>query len=109
MASGLDDAELDIAYSIFDEWGPKRRIARKERLSQRYPHLTSTQLDALLAQLAEVHETVWNIAKLGAEPKIGKSRVVESLQAKHPFLKGVGLEHAVFLANYYAWHEGYAR
>jgi hypothetical protein len=109
MLSPLEDAELDIAYSIFDEWGPDRRIPRKERLSRTYPKLTSNQIEALLGQLAEVHGTVWNIAKSGAEPKLGRDRVIELLQTRHPFLRGAGLKHAIFLANYYAWHEGYAR
>ena len=38
-----------------------------------------------------------------------KEEIVAELQAAHAFLKKGGLKTALFLVNYYAWHEGYDR
>jgi hypothetical protein len=56
-----------------------------------------------------VDATVWDPARLGAQSKLRTQKVIESLQTPYPFLKDEGLERARFLANYYAWHEGYAK
>ncbi|MFL6605740.1 MAG: hypothetical protein ACJ8R9_31060 [Steroidobacteraceae bacterium] len=99
--------DLDEAYALYEEWGPTRRTPISERLSRAYPDLSADQISDLIAQLAEVSKTVWGVAELGAETVLGKEKVVQILQSKHAFLTGEGLERAVFLANYYAMHEGY--
>jgi hypothetical protein len=103
----LPDTVLDEAYAVFEEWGPQRRIARNERLAERFPLLTSEEIAALLRCMDGVSKTVWSIAKHGGESKLGAARVVEWLQEEHSFLHAGGLRQAVFLVNYYAWHEGY--
>lgn len=103
----LPDTTLDKAYTIFEEWGPKRRIDRVERLKEEFPSLTPQEINSLLQEMKEVSATVWRIAEMGGEPKIGKNKIVIMLQEKHPFLKSKGLTHAFSLVNYYAWHEGY--
>jgi fido (protein-threonine AMPylation protein) len=69
--------------------------------------LTPEEIAWLLGCMDEVSKTVWNIAEHGGEAKLGATRVTERLQERHPFLHGAGLRQAVFLVNYYAWHEGY--
>jgi hypothetical protein len=54
-----------------------------------------------------VSRTVWAVAERGGEAKMKREEIVALLQAEHPFLKREGLGRAVFLVNYYAWHEGY--
>jgi hypothetical protein len=103
----LPDTVLDAAYAVFEEWGPRRRIPRNERLAKRFPMLTAEEIAWLLGCMDEVSKTVWNIAEHGGEAKLGATRVTERLQERHPFLHGAGLRQAVFLVNYYAWHEGY--
>lgn len=104
----LDDAALDRAYAVFEEWGPIRRVPRKVRLTQTFPELDDPEIEALIDKLNRVSQTVWTVAELGGEPKLGRDKVVALLQDRHPFLKDEGLRRAVFLTNYYAWHEGYA-
>jgi hypothetical protein len=98
---------LDKAYSIYDEWGPKRQIERKQRLGEEFNQLSSQEIEQVLDIMKKVVDTVWDIAKQGGEAKLGKARVAKLLQEKHPFLESDGLERALFLVNYYAWHEGY--
>jgi len=105
----LPDTVLDEAYAIFEEWGPKRRIPRNERLANRFSTLTPEQIELLLGRKEAVSKTVWSIAERGGEAKLGAARVTEWLKEQHPFLHAAGLRQAVFLVNYYAWHEGYDR
>ena len=105
----LPDTVLDEAYAVFDEWGPERRIPRSERLAKRFPLLRPEEIAWLLGCMDEVSKTVWGIAEHGGASKLGATRVTEWLQERHPFLNAAGLRQAVFLVNYYAWHEGYDR
>jgi hypothetical protein len=105
----LDGLALDRAYAVFEEWGPKRRIPRKARLAETFPELSEPEIESTLETLGQVTETVWAIAKLGGEPKLGRDKVTALLQDRHPFLEAEGLRRALFLTNYYAWHEGYAQ
>ena len=104
----LDYLALDRAYAVYEEWGPIRRIAPKVRLAQAFPELNEPGIETLINTLDHVRRTVWAVAELGGEPKLGRDKVVALLQDKHPFLKEEGLRRAIFLTNYYAWHEGYA-
>jgi len=61
----------------------------------------------VLDVMKQVVETVWDIARQGGEAKLGMAKVAQLLQERHPFLKSEGLQRAIFLVNYYAWHEGY--
>jgi hypothetical protein len=57
--------------------------------------------------IEKISKTDGKLAEKGGEIKLGKEKVREELQAEHPFLKSKGLTKAVFLVNYFAWHEGY--
>jgi hypothetical protein len=103
----IPDAILDKAYIIYDEFGPDRRIDRKERLKNEFGQLTSGEITVLIKHMKAVSQTVWSIAEKGGEIKLGRLKVIKLLQARHPFLKTNGLDRAVFMVNYYAWHEGY--
>lgn len=105
----LPDAVLDKADAIFEEWGPKRQVPRNERLAERFSTLTPDQVEWLTGRMEEVSATVWSIAERGGEAKLGAARATEWLQEQHPFLHAAGLRQAVFLVNYYTWHEGYDR
>ena len=104
----LNELALDKAYAVFEAWGPIRRIPPKARLAQVFPDLDDSSIESLISTLEKVNRTVWAIAELGGEPKLGRDKVVAQLQVEHPFLKHEGLRRAIFLTNYYAWHEGYA-
>ena len=103
----ITDAILDVAYSVYDEFGPARQIDRRIRLKEEFPELLPNDIDAILTSMQEVSATVWSIAEQGGETVIGKDKIVQLLQARHPFLREKGLQLAVLLVNYYAWHEGY--
>jgi hypothetical protein len=105
----VDGEILDAAYEVYEEFGPDRRVPRRDRLHRIYPRLTAIEMDALMIEMAEISKTVWSIAELGGETKIGRDKIIELLQARHQYLRGPGLTRATFMANYLALHEGYDR
>ena len=105
----LDAPILDSAYRVYDEFGPDLRVPRPERLRREYPELSDADLAELVQQMESVSKTVWTVAERGGEAKMKKEQIVALLQEAHPFLKHEGLSRAVFLVNYYAWHEGFSK
>ena len=103
----MTDELLDQAFAIYEEFGPDRSIPRQERLHDAFPHLAPEQVEFVIAQMQAVANTVWDLAERGGETQLGKATVSQTLRAQHPFLHARGLSHAVFLVNYYAWHDGY--
>jgi hypothetical protein len=105
----ITDSILDQAYTIYEEWGPKRVIDRAQRIHEEFPSLSEVEIGTTIDQMKAVSKTVWEMSEMGGETRIGRQNVIKLLQKKHPFLQDQGLTHAVFLVNYYAWHEGYDR
>ncbi len=103
----LSDSILDQAFAVFEEFGPDRRMDRKERLRAVFSQLSPEEAELLLQRMQEVSRTVWSLAEQGGEAKLGEAKVTEMLKEKHPFLVSKGLAHARYMVNYYAWHEGY--
>lgn len=103
----LPDATLDEAFAIYEEFGPNRLIKRRERLQSEFPQLSSDEIEFVLDEINQVSNTVYALAERGGETVIGNAAVTRALTTKHPFLHARGLAHAVFLVNYYAWHDGY--
>jgi hypothetical protein len=103
----ITDEDLDRAFCIYEEFGPDRRIDRGERLRAKLGIDSSEEVDAILECMQKISETVWEIAKMGGEIKLGKDKVEALLQASHPYLKNEGLRKAAFLVNYFAWHDGF--
>jgi len=111
LSRGTDipDDVMDTAYAVFEEWGPKRRIPRRERLAARFATLSPAQIDWLLPRLEAVSQTVWRLAESGGPARLGSAAVSQRLRAEHPFLHAAGLRQAEFLVRYHAWHDGYDR
>jgi hypothetical protein len=103
----LSDDVLNAAFLVYEEWGPNRRINRTERLAGEFKELSSQEIEPIMKLMSEVSHTIGEISELGGEAKLGRANMAKMLQKKHPFLKGKGLAHALFLINYYACHEGY--
>ena len=104
---GIPDEVLDKAFRIYEEFGPSRRIDRRERLQTELGIESVEEMDAILKCMQEISKTVWEIAKQGGEKKLGKEKVQGLLQESHPYLKSDGLKKAMFLVNYFAWHDGF--
>lgn len=98
---------LDAAYAKLMEFGPDLGLSKEDRLTKEFPALNPDQRKEILDQLEMISKTVWSLAERGGEAKMKKSEIVAELQAAYPYLTGPGLTRALFLTNYYAWHEGY--
>jgi len=100
-------AVIDRAFAVYEEFGPDRRIDRRERLRTILHLGTPEEVERIMGYMKSISDTVWQLAEKGGEIKMGKARIREALQAEHPYLTDVGLRKAIFLVNYFAWHEGY--
>lgn len=105
----LSDELFDAAYALHEQWGPTLSIPRRDWLAQHYPALSQAELETVLQACQAVNRTVGQLAEQGAETKLGQGAVIRQLQAAHPFLRDDGLRKALFLVNYYAWHDGHDR
>lgn len=103
----LSDAILDEAYALCNEFGPTMLVPREERLRSKFEQLSTEEIATILQQMDEVAQTVSSLVKQGGPAKLGKEVVIQSLQEKHPFLQAEGLQRAVFLVDYLAWHDAY--
>ena len=60
----VDRETLDAAYAVYEEFGPDRRVPRRDKLHRIYPRLTAVEMDALMIEMAEISKTVWSIAHM---------------------------------------------
>ena len=97
----------DVAFAIYSEWGPKRRISREQRISEEFPNHSDSEIKSWLSEFKKVDDRIWEIASAGGDSILGSEFVLSKLQTAFPFLKEAGLKKAHFLVNYFAWHEGY--
>lgn len=95
------------AYSIYEEFGPKRMVDRKSRLSTKFPNQSLETIDSWIEEFQAVNKHVWLLAEAGGTAHNNRTNLVKSLQEKFPWLDGNGLRTAMFLIDYYAHHEGY--
>jgi hypothetical protein len=107
MMMEIPDEIFDQAFAIYEEFGPDRLIDRRERLEAELGIHSPETIDRILDCMKEISNTIWEIARQGGEIKLGKERVRELIQTPHPYLKGEGLNKAMFLVNYFAWHDGF--
>lgn len=97
----------DYAYAVSERFGPTLRLPIHTRIRRKLPWVQRATIDLWLPDFALVNDEVWRLARLGGTSKLGNREVEARLRAKFPFLRFEGLSQAVFLASYFAWHEGY--
>jgi uncharacterized tellurite resistance protein B-like protein len=107
MMMEIPDEIFDRAFAIYEEFGPDRLIDRRERLEAELGIHSPETIDLIIERMKEISDTIWEIARQGGEIKLGEDKVIERIQDPHPYLKGEGLQKAIFLVNYFAWHEGF--
>ena len=98
---------IDQAFAVFEEFGPDRRIDRRERLRDVLGLGSPEEIDRIMEYMKSISDSVWRLAEKGGEIKLGGELVRKSLQAEHPYLTDAGLRKAMFLVNYFAWHDGF--
>ena len=103
----LDDELLDRAYAKLTGWGPHLQLSIEDRIKKHFPRVKEEDHEEIIRHVNLVGESVWSLAERGGEAKMKKEDIISALQSSHPFLKKKGLRQAVFLINYYAWHEGH--
>ena len=101
------DDEKSRAYLVYEEWGPDATIPRETRMADQFPAVPGETMAAWVKEFGAVGGFVWGVAEQGAQRTVGKDEFVQRLRESFPFMNDAAADKAWFLANYYAWHEGY--
>lgn len=70
----VDGELLDATYAVYEEFGLDRQFLGKIGFIG-YFQLTASEMDALMVEMAEIPKTVWSIAELSGEAKIGMDKI----------------------------------
>lgn len=106
-ATTTPDEVKSRAYLVWAEWGPNLSIPRAERLATEFPTVPATTRADWLQEFAAIEHAIWGAAEKGADKSMDLGQFAELLRKTFPFMSDQAVRKAWFLANYYAWHEGY--
>jgi hypothetical protein len=100
---------MDAAFVAYTKFGPTLALAPVQRIRRRVWWASPSEITRWIADFDQVNTLIWNLAERGGAAKLGEDAVRRELSDAFPFLRHAGLRQAIFLVNYYAWHEGYDR
>ena len=99
----------DLAFKAYTGFGPTLALPAVQRIRRKVWWATTSEIERWIADFERVDKLIWNLAERGGAAKLGEDAVRRELSDAFPFLRHAGLRQAIFLVNYYAWHEGYDR
>jgi len=76
-------------------------------MAECFPEVSEADRLAFLSEFEIVRAEIWKVAEEGAEKRHTKEAFEKRMTDRFPWMKREALDKAWFLANYYAWHEGY--
>ncbi|WP_018294320.1 hypothetical protein [Mariprofundus ferrooxydans] len=104
-----EEALLNYALDLAQEWGNEWLKPIQERLGNVYPHLTQEQLDKhnAIAQDAMKygHDLVYSMAEEQGKD-INESKWKEVYLSHYPWVDSKNLKHLFSTGSYYAWKDG---
>ena len=106
-----EEALLNYALDLAQEWGNEWLKPTQERLRQSYPQMSQSELDRLdsmaRAAMNYGHELVHSMAaKEGAN--VNQSAWCECVLSRYPWVDERNLKHLYSTGMYYAWKDGVA-
>lgn len=99
----------DYAFWLCEHWGPELRIPKLTKLRAEFPNQSDEVFAGWLVEFDALINLVWELAGAGGPFVLGEEKVRDALQTRFSWLASKGLQQALFLVAYYAWHEGYDR
>lgn len=97
----------DAAFRAYSGFGPALKLPKADRIRRKLWWASEEEIARWLADFEKLDAFIWTLAERGGSTKLGPGVVQDELQRDFPFLRYAGLVQAIFLVNYYAWHEGY--
>ena len=97
----------DFAFKTYAGFGPTLKLPKADRIRRKVWWASEEEIARWLADFEKLDAFIWTLAERGGSAKLGPGVVQDELQDAFPFLRYAGLVQAIFLVNYYAWHEGY--
>src|SRR5262249_36551068 len=95
------------AYLIYSEWGPELRIPREKRLADLFQQIQEDIRVAWIEEFKRIDGEIWKVAEEGGPKVYTLESFRERMNKTFPFMNKAALQRGWFLAQYYAWHEGY--
>jgi len=99
----------DHAFWLCEHWGPELRTPKLSKLRAAFPNQSDEDFSSWLVEFDALDGLVWELAGAGGPFVLGEEKVRNALQTRFSWLTSKGLQHALFLVAYFAWHEGYDR
>ena len=101
------ECPMDYAFKAYSQFGPTLGLSKKDRIRRKVWWASDTEISEWIPEFEKLDTFIWSLAERGGSAKLGPGAVQDELQKAFAFLRYSGLVQAIFLVNYYAWHEGY--
>jgi hypothetical protein len=99
----------DYAFAISVGAYPSAGADSVARLRSEFPNMDEETLESWAAEVQAIHDEVWRLATQGGPRVLGRDAVESTIQAKFPFLTGLGLRRAMRTCEFDAGREGFDR
>jgi hypothetical protein len=107
-----EEALLNYALDLAQEWGDEWLEPIQERLSMAYPNFTREELDKYNAIAQDAmkygHDLVYSMAEKQGKD-IEESKWKETYLSRYPWVDSKNLKHLFSTGRYYAWKDGVAQ
>jgi uncharacterized protein CbrC (UPF0167 family) len=100
----FEASTLNLALEESLTWGPQARIPILERLQERLPGFSVTQLEQLIAICNTASSLICALCERSYAGELTEIQVKAATLEQFPWLDDATFAHAFWQGNYYAWH-----
>ena len=106
--NGFDAHDLKSkAFLAFTEFGPELRIPREKRLIQKFPQLSTDQINTWITDYRKYEHLAFDIAIQHRHEEWQWKNTIKKLKEVIPDLNEKAIDKLLNQACYYAWREGH--
>jgi len=95
------------AFLVFCEFGPDLRIPRHERLADKFPSLSASQIDEWIEEFQAAQQIAYDVAIEHRREDWKPKRTLGILADRIPTLNNKAIAKLLNQACYFAMHDGY--
>jgi hypothetical protein len=100
----FEASTLNLALEESLTWGPRATIPILERLQERLPGFTASQLEQLNAICNTASSLIFSLSEKSYVGELSEIEVKTVTLEKFPWVDDATFAHAFWQGNYYAWH-----
>jgi hypothetical protein len=94
------------AYLAWTEWGEAMRLEEVARIRAKHTSISVETAQAYISDFKALSQLIGELSEAGGSVQL-KGSIGDYIRARFPFLERSGLDKALFLVDYYGWHDGY--